>query len=256
MLGFIGAGNLATFVSTGLCREPNPWGKLMVTDIDMRKAESLAAKFPKHISLAKSNQELVDACELVLLAIRPQDAAEILTKIKFRPNQTILSVIALKTLAELKEWVAPCQNIVRMLPLPPSQDHLGSVPYYPANAVVENLLPHLGKGLLLNSEDDLNIITAITGFIAPFYTLMDTIAEWAVGHGVKPEVAQSYSVSMFQSLATMADKPGINLKEMIHEAATPGGLNEYANATLLANNSFKPFSQVLEDLLQRVNKKP
>ncbi len=57
------------------------------------------------ISVAENNQSLVDACDTVLLAILPIHTAQVLKDLRFRPEQTIISVIALKTVAELESLV-------------------------------------------------------------------------------------------------------------------------------------------------------
>jgi pyrroline-5-carboxylate reductase len=251
-LGFIGAGNLTNFVTTGLCSSADPLSGILIADIVPSRTAAIAAKFPTQISIAENNQSLVDDCDTVLLAIRPIDTALVLKDLRFRPEQTIISVIALKTLAELKSLVAPCQNIVRVMPMPPVQEHLGTIPYYPQNQQVQSILERLAQPLLMQTEEDLNVITAVTGLLAPFYLLLDHTASWAVARGVRPDIAQTFTVNMFHSLAEMSRKPGTDLKEMIREAATPGGLNEQSTKFLTMSGAYEPFLTVLEDLLKRI----
>jgi pyrroline-5-carboxylate reductase len=251
-LGFIGAGSLTNFVTMGLCTSTNPLSGILIADIDPTRTAAIAAKFPTQISVAENNQSLVDACDTVLLAILPIHTAQVLKDLRFRPEQTIISVIALKTVAELESLVAPCQNIVRVMPLPPVQEHLGTIPYYPQNQQVQSLLERLAQPLLMQTEEDLNVITAATGLLAPFYMLLDHTASWAVEHGVQPDTAQAFTVNMFHSLAAMSRKPGTDLKEMIREAATPGGLNEQSTKFLTESEAYEPFRTVLEDLLKRI----
>jgi pyrroline-5-carboxylate reductase len=251
-LGFIGAGNLTNFVTTGLCSSANPLSGILIADIVPSRTAAIAAKFPTQISIAENNQSLIDACDTVLLAIRPIDTALVLKDLRFRPEQTIISVIALKTLAELENLVAPCQNIVRVMPMPPVQEHLGTIPYYPQNQQVQSILERLAQPLLMQTEEDLNVITAVTGLLAPFYLLLDHTASWAVAHGVRPDIAQTFTVNMFHSLAEMSRKPGTDLKEIIREAATPGGLNEQSTKFLTMSGAYEPFLTVLEDLLKRI----
>jgi len=251
-LGFIGSGSLTNFVTTGLCTSTNPLPDILIADIDPARTAVIAEKFPEQIRVAENNQSLVDACDIVLLAILPIHTAQVLKDLRFRPEQTIISVIALKTLAELESLVAPCQNIVRVMPLPTVQDHLGTIPYYPQDKKVQSLLERLAHPLLMQTEEDINVITAVTGLLAPFYMLLDHTASWAVENGVQPDTAQTFTVNMFHSLAAMASRPEADLKEMIREAATPGGLNEQSTKFLTESEAYEPFRTVLGDLLKRI----
>ena len=251
-LGFIGSGSLTNFVTTGLCTSSNPLEEIWIADIDPTRTAAIAEKFPARIKVAESNQALVDGCDIVVLAILPVHTNKVLENLRFRPDQTIISVIALKTLAELESLAAPCQNIVRIMPLPTVQEHMGTIPYYPHNEKVKRILERLAPPLLMQTEGDINVITAVTGLVAPFYMLLDHTASWAAENGVPPEIAQTYTVNMFHSLAALTSKPGTDLKAMIHEAASPGGLNEQSSKFLSENKAYEPFRAILGALLERI----
>ena len=251
-LGFIGSGSLTNFVTTGLCTSTNPLDEILIADIDPARTTAIAEKFPARIKVVESNQALVDACDIIVLAVLPVHANQVLENLRFRPDQTIISVIALKTLAELESLAAPCRNIVRIMPLPTVQDHVGTIPYYPHNEKVKGILERLAPPLLMETEGDINVITAVTGLVAPFYMLLDHAASWAAENGVQPDIAQTYTVNMFHSLATLTSKPSTDLKEMIREAASPGGLNEQSTKFLTENGAYEPFRTVLDALLKRI----
>jgi pyrroline-5-carboxylate reductase len=46
------------------------------------------------VAIAPDNQAVADACDVVVVSIRPQQAREVLAPLKFRAGQTVLSVMA------------------------------------------------------------------------------------------------------------------------------------------------------------------
>ena len=254
-IGFIGSGNLTAFLTTGFCNAKTPLDNLWITDIDPKRTERIASKFPKQIKIAKDNQSLVDKCQIVILALRPNDVKAALQNLNFGSAHNVISAVALMRLKELQDLLAPCTNIVRIMPLPPVQEHLGTIPYYPENIKVRNILEKLAIPLRMETEDNLNVITAVTCLVAPFYTLLNQTKNWAVEHSVHPETAQSFTVNMFHSLAAISKKSNMDLNDMVNEALTPGGLNEQATNYLNALNSFEPFKDILDIIMQRLENK-
>ena len=252
-IGFLGSGSLTKFLTKGFCTSDNFQNPVFVSDIDLNQATTVASHFPKQISIAENNQKLLDSCKFVVLAVRPQHVEQALEGLNFYAEHIVISAIALKTIEKLKKLVDPCLNIVRIMPLPPVQEHIGTIPYFPQNLEVRTLLEHLSLPLLMETEDNLNIITAVTGLVAPFYTLLNQIKIWAAEHNVPPETAQVFIVNMFHSLAATCRDSKTDLNEIIEDAATPGGLNEQGVKYLTENNAFEHFKDLLDIILKRIN---
>ncbi|MCB2215759.1 MAG: NAD(P)-binding domain-containing protein [Desulfobulbaceae bacterium] len=252
-VGFLGSGSLTKFFTKGLCTSEKFKNPVLVSDIDLNQAKNVASKFPKQIRITENSQEMLDNCKIVVLAVRPQHVEQALKGLNFQANHIVLSAIAMITIEKLKSLVLPCSNVIRIMPLPPVQEHLGAIPYFPQNSETRTLLEHLSIPLLMDTEDNFNIITSITALTAPFYTLLNHIKIWATQHNVPSETAQVFILNMFYSLAATCRGSEIDLNEIIEESATPGGLNEQGVKYLIEHNAFEPFKDLLEIILKRLD---
>ena len=117
-LGFIGTGKIASSVVTGICTSRISFQKILISPRNRNISRKLKKKFKK-VSIAKTNQKVVDKCNWVFLAVTPKVGSKILPKLKFRSNQKIISFISTIDLIELKKIVKKKTKIVRAIPLPP-----------------------------------------------------------------------------------------------------------------------------------------
>jgi len=136
-LGFIGTGKIASSVITGICNSKISFKKILVSPRNRNIAQRLKRKFRK-VSIAKNNQEIVNACNWVFLAVTPKVGKKILPQLKFRSNQRIISFIATINLTQLKKIVGKRIKIVRAIPLPPISLKKGPVPICPPDKQVKS----------------------------------------------------------------------------------------------------------------------
>ena len=66
-----------------------------------------------------TNQEIIDKCNWIFLAVTPKVGEKILPKLNFRSNQKIISFISTINSIQLKKIVRKKAKIIRALPLPP-----------------------------------------------------------------------------------------------------------------------------------------
>ena len=103
-LGFIGTGNITVAVVNGICGSKIAFKKILVSPKNKSHALKLSKKFKK-VFIAKTNQEIVDNCNWVFLAVTPKVGVKIIPKLKFRSNQKIISFISTIDLAHLKKFI-------------------------------------------------------------------------------------------------------------------------------------------------------
>ena len=92
ILGFIGTGNITVAVVNGICGSKISFKKILVSSRNNSKALKLSKKFKK-VSMAKTNQEIVDKCDWVFLAITPKVGEKIIPKLNFKSKQKIISFL-------------------------------------------------------------------------------------------------------------------------------------------------------------------
>ena len=88
---------------------------------------------------------------------------------------------------------------------------------------------------------------ATSGMMAPFYELLKVLSEWLVKRGVKKNEAQKYITSLFVALSEdSAINSKKDLKYLVKESQTPGGLNEQAITKLRKNGFYRNLEKSLD----------
>ena len=126
-LGFIGTGKIASSVITGICTSKISYKKIVISPRNTKIAKGLKAKFKK-ITIAKTNQQIVDQSDWVFLSVTPSVGEKIIKDLKFKSKQTVISFISTITLSQLKKAIKVKAKIVRAIPLPPISFKKGPVP--------------------------------------------------------------------------------------------------------------------------------
>ena len=150
-LGFIGTGKITSSVVTGICRSNLSFNKIILSPRSKSVSQKLKRNFRK-ISIAKNNQEVLNSCNWIFLAVTPIVAQKIIKNLKFKSNHTIVSFISTMTLPQLKKAVKVKATIVRAIPLPPISLRKGPVPMFPPNKKVKNFFNNLGTAVEISNE--------------------------------------------------------------------------------------------------------
>ena len=253
-LGFIGTGKITSSVVTGICRSRISFKKILLSPRNRNVGRKLKKKFRK-VSIAKNNQEIVNSCNWVFLAVTPPVGHKIIKDLKFRSSQTIVSFISTMTLLQLKKAIKVKAKIVRAIPLPPISLRKGPVPIFPPNKKVKNFFNKLGTTVEIGNEKLSKNFWATSGMYASFYELLSTMSNWLVKRGVKRDKAQKYITSLFVALSEDAvANSKKDLKYLVKESQTPRGLNEQGVKELRKAGFYRSFEKTLNSILKRLNK--
>tara|TARA_B100001250_G_scaffold258771_1_gene222770 strand:- start:468 stop:1238 length:771 start_codon:yes stop_codon:yes gene_type:complete len=253
-LGFIGTGKITSAVITGICTSKISFQKILVSPRNKNIAYKLTKRFRK-VSIAKTNQEIVDKCSWVFLAVIPKVGEKIIPKLKFKSNQKVISFISTIDLAQLKKIINKKVKIVRAIPLPPISIGKGPVPIYPPDKQVKSFFNKIGTTVEIKSEKLSNNFWSMSGMMAPFYEMLKIQSDWLVKKGVKRDQAQKYITSLFVALSKdSVINSKKNLKYLVRESQTPGGLNEQGVKELRKSGYFKSLEKSLNSILKRLNK--
>jgi len=253
-LGFIGTGKIASSVITGICNSKISFKKILVSPRNRNIAQKLKRKFRK-VSIAKNNQEIVNACNWVFLAVTPKAGKKIIPNLKFRSNQKVISFIATINLAQLRKAIGKKVKIVRAIPLPPISIRKGPVPICPPDKQVKSFFNKLGTTVEIKDEKSSKNFWATSGMMAPFYELLKVLSDWLVKRGIKRNEAQKYVTSLFVALSedsVMNSKK--DLKYLVKDSQTPKGLNEQAVNQLRKAGFYRSLENSLNSILKRLNK--
>jgi len=252
-LGFIGTGQITKAVIVGILNS-----KLRVSNIFIshrnKKISKLLKLKSKKIKVTKDNQEIINRSDWIFLAVTPDVGNVILKKLKFSKNKLIVSFISTININKLKKITGLKTNIVRAIPLPPIALCKGPVPIYPSNKKVKNFFDKLGSTVEINNEKlSLNFWTT-SAMMAPFYELLLSLSNWLVKKGIKEDSAQKYITSLFFALSEDAFNHKKNLKKLVKDSQTPGGLNEQAVKDLRKVGFYNLLEKTSNKIIKRLKK--
>lgn len=252
-LGLIGTGTLAAALVTGFCSRaaetPYP---IVLSPRSRENAARLKAAYPDRVTVAESMQEVVDRSDWVMLAVLPGAGEEVCRSLRFRPEQKVINFMSDKALPQIRAWIGETAALVHMVPLTFNAFTDGPIVLSPPNSEAAEIFGHIGKVIQLEERYHTAVLAAVTGCVAPFFTLMDTLCRWSAEQGVPEELAASYVASFFGAVCQEAaglDAAGLH---RMAGTATPGGINWMVKDFLTQQGGFQMWADAMEPALERL----
>ena len=254
ILGFIGTGRISSSVIEGIFKSNLKIKKIYISPRNRTIANKLNKRFKK-VTISKNNQQLVDKSNWVFLAVTPKIGNKILKKLNFKKNQKIVSFISTINLTQLKKMIGKKSKIVRAIPLPPISIRKGPVPICPPDKQVKFFFNKLGTTVEIKNEKLSMNFWVTSGMMAPFYEYLKVLSNWLVRRGIKRKEAQRYITSLFVALSQDSSvNSEKDLKYLVKDSQTPGGLNEQAVKQLRKSGFYKKLEKSLNSIHKRLKK--
>lgn len=250
-VGFLGTGEIASKLVTGLCTSRKPPEQIFVSPRNAGRARMLADEF-KQVEVAKSNQDVIDNSSCLFLSIRPQLLDEVLSPLVFRSDMKVVSLLAGIHLSEVASYTGRAE-LLRSVPLPYNSRHIGPVVLYPGDNEIESLLSNIGSVVTVKTERELDVLAAITSLMVPYYRLIQEITLWAEDLGMERSKTVFYTAEMFQSLSfLLKEEETADFDGLLERFTTKGGLNELALKTVTGLDGYVPWKAALEAVQKRL----
>jgi len=253
-IGFIGTGQIAKATILGILESNLKLNKIYISERSKKISKQLRKK-SKKIVILKDNQEIINKSNWIFLSITPEVGNKILKNLNFKSSQTIINFISTIDASQLKKYIKVKATIVRALPLPPIALRKGPIPICPANKKTKNFFNHLGTTVEISNEKLFTNFWCMTAMMAPFYEKLYTLSDWLSKKGLSKNDAQKYVTSLFFA---MSEDAVVNSKKdlriLIKNSQTPGGLNEQALKKLRRSGYYKLLNNAANDVLKRLKK--
>ncbi len=250
-LGFLGTGTITSAMVTGLSATKDRYS-MVLSPRNEAVAADLAQRFPG-VAIASSNQAVVDACETVVIAVRPQIAAKVLKELRFRSDQNIVSVVSGFPVARLSELVAPAVKITRAVPLPSAARRGSPTAIYPRDGLAVELFGLLGQAFAVDTEREFDALCTVTATMATYFAFAGGAAAWLTRQGIVAQEARDYVARIFLGLAeTAVERRGSSFEKLAAAHATRGGTNEQVLTYLVGHGVFERFGEGLDSVMRRV----
>lgn len=244
-IGFIGAGNMASALAGGMLANGSPAQTIMLSDINAEQLKHLAVKFG--VKTTQDNHELIEACSVLVLAVKPQVMQKLVTELKPLLQQKkplLISIAAGITVSMLSKWVDADLPIIRCMPNTPALVGKGASALFANKAVsasqrhsAKNILQAVGIVEWLNEEAKIDAVTALSGSgPAYFFLMMETMIDSAIEQGLSENSAKNLVMQTALGAATMAQQSDVGLAELRKRVTSPGGTTEAALNSFSDNN--------------------
>ncbi len=241
MIGFIGGGNMAEAMIKGMTAKGMK--DIFVSEPREDRARDLEKAYG--IRATASNTEVATACDIIILAVKPQNMDAVLSEISPAVDdaKTVVSIAAGITLSYLEARLNT-KKLIRVMPNTPALVQEGmsvmslcGCSYGPELNVVKSILMSIGKVLTL-PEEMMNAVTALSGSGPAFVALF---VEAIIGSGLKMGLSESdasgLAVQTLLGTAKLLDTgmPADRLRIMV---TSPGGTTE-AGLRVFEERSFR-----------------
>lgn len=252
-LGFIGTGEITASIVTGLSSIGAAGHTIWLSPRNTRIAGELAGRFPG-VHVASNNQEVLERCDTIVIAVRPTAVREVLEQLQFRPDHRVISVVSALALHDLTELVAPAAQIARAVPLPSSAKRMSPTAIYPNDGAAAELFGAVGTVFPVEREAEFEAICATTATIASYFAWNETIASWLERQGIPASQANDYVAKLYLGVASgAADAPTRGFQSLADTHATTGGINEQFRKYMLEHGVFTRAAEGLDAVLRRIS---
>jgi pyrroline-5-carboxylate reductase len=252
-IGFIGTGTITDAMVRGLLAEPAAMPQVMVSSRNAGVAAKLVADFPA-VLVAGDNQAIVDSCDMVVLAIRPQVAEDVIRPLQFRRGQKVVSVVAATDRSTLLTWIGADVHLTQAIPLPFVVRRNGVTAVFPPDQQTAAIFDVLGTAVECETKEEYDLLAAASALMATYFGIMQRASEWLVAKGLPEEKGRAYLASLFAGLSETALVVGndVGFIELSREFATQGGLNEQVFRDFEQRGGARALTQALDRVHARI----
>lgn len=229
-IGFIGAGNMATAIIKGLMAQND--GKvdyISVFDTDENKCEIMKAL---GVNICSSGAEVVQESDITVLAVKPQNYAEVLEEIKpaVSESKTFVSIAAGISIGFVQSALDCKCPVVRVMPNTPLLLKKGASALCPSEnisdedrQIVYDMFAGSGVCEYL-SEEHMNEIIAVNGSSPAYiYLFAKAMADYAQKQGIDYDKAMNLVCATLEGSAAMLRESGDSADVLIQKVSSKGG---------------------------------
>ena len=239
-IGFIGGGNMASSLLSGLIASGHSPQHLWVSDVNPEALKSLAETL--HVNTSINNADVINAVDVVVLAVKPQILNEVAinaSPLIQQKKSLVVSIAAGISQTSLSQWLGAETAIVRCMPNTPALVLTGATALH-ANTQVnaeqhdlaENIMRSVGIALWVDNEGDMDAVTAVSGSGPAYYfLLMEAMEKAALELGLSETTARLLVQQTALGAAKIALESSESPEQLRKRVTSPGGTTQRAIET-------------------------
>jgi pyrroline-5-carboxylate reductase len=240
-IAFIGGGNMARSLVSGLIADGHDPGALTVSDPLAGVRNQLTESYAVHTT--DDNAAAIAGAEVIVLAIKPQVAPAVCRALAPhlpQPAPLVISIMAGVSEAALAAWLGGEAALVRSMPNTPVLVQSGAIGLHASAAaspaqrnLAEEILRAGGVTRWVDAEADLDAVTAVSGSgPAYFFLFMEALEQAAIAEGLDADTARLLTIQTALGAARMAMESDESPADLRRRVTSPGGTTERALGVL------------------------
>lgn len=226
MTGFIGGGNMAEALIKGMTAQGMK--DILVSEPRAERQRYLEQAYG--IRTTSSNKEAASLCSIIILAIKPQNMADVLEEItdEITDGKTVVSIAAGITLSYLQSKLKT-KKLIRVMPNTPaliqkSMSVMSLCECFDDRdiSIVKEIFMSVGNVITL-PEKYMDAVTALSGSGPAFFTFfVDALIEGGIRIGLSREHALELAVQTLIGTAALLET-GMSPERLMEMVTSPGG---------------------------------
>lgn len=265
-IGFIGSGNMAYSLIGGLTSTGVAGQNIWISDPDSEKMRSIVHQYS--VNSSTSNKHLVQSVDIIVLAVKPQQLAQVCNEIAaevMHNRPLVISIAAGVQSKDIEFWLQKNQQpaseiaLVRCMPNTPALVQSGATALF-ANkycsdeqkTLAESILRAAGLTLWLDNESDMDAVTAISGSgPAYFFLVIEAMEKAGVQLGLDEKAAHLLATQTAFGASKMALESNDSAATLRNKVTSPGGTTEKAITILQEGELEALFAKALQGARDR-----
>lgn len=228
-IGFIGVGVMGSSLIKSLLVSSINSEQICISDKSSEKATEISSAYQVKV---KSITEIGQDCDVIFLAVKPQDLDTVLSELSqsLKKETLLISIAAGKTTKFIESKLANTNPVVRVMPNTPAQIGKGVSAISPGASATNDHLS-LAKDLLSASglvvevaEENQDAVTALSGSgPAYFFNFIEAMIKAGVNLGLTEEIATQLAIGTITGSAAMLQESGIDAATLRKNVTSPNG---------------------------------
>lgn len=229
-IGSLGGGAMGEALLTGLMKSGFPPANLYASDVEQKRLAYLQQKLG--INAVQNNCRLVEAVDIVVLAVKPQIVGQVLSETGgfFRSGQTLISIAAGVPIKYIEGFLKHPVGVVRVMPNTPCLVGAGASALCAGTHAREEDLSRAraifsAVGRVVEVPE--RLMDAVTGLSgsgpAYMFMILDALVDAGLRVGLPRETAFLLSAQTMLGAAKMALESGEHPARLKNLVTTPAG---------------------------------
>ena len=244
-IGFIGGGNMAVALISGLLQAGITAKHIHVVDVNQATLTKMETEFGVATSL--NIDQHLQQMNVIIFAVKPQQLRDVIGELAaYLNDQLLISIAAGIRATDISRWLNGYQKIVRVMPNTPALIGKGITGLFALSGVGEaekqcadEILRAVGSTSWVQEEKLIDVVTAISGS-GPAYVFyfIEAMQQAAQELGLTHEQGTQFAIATFEGAAQLA-MHSVDDVATLRERVTSKGGTTYAALRSMESDDVK-----------------